>query len=152
MDPLNGQWLPSRSDIPYDKIGTFQNYEQVRLKAFVIELCNFNERSLVKYLDDRVDERVPNKMLLRYLWGSNDMLGTTNNTTGIRDPNSNKLNKKKIIRKQDNVPSSKYIYKPKYHLNEGWCEFQNVDGYGTCDSLFDVFESDFGEKGDTMEK
>lgn len=37
-----------------------------------------------------------------------------------------------------------YIHvRDKYHLNDGWCEFQNVDGYGTSDTLFNVFESDF---------
>lgn len=101
-------------------------------------------------MDDRVDERVTYKMLLRHLWDSKDMLGTANNTSGIRDPNWNKLNKKKITRKQGNIFSFKYeyIYKTEYHLNEGWCEFQNVDGYGTYDTLFNVFGSDFGGQGD----
>lgn len=57
--------------------------------------------------------------------------------------NFNKLNKKKTVYKQGIKPSFTYKYIPKYHLNEGWCDFQNTDGYGSYDSLFAVYKEDF---------
>lgn len=141
LDVLKQQWIPSRTDMPYDKTLTFEAYEQCRLKAIIIELRNFNERRLIKYSDDRVEERTPSRMLMRYFWDSNDMLGV-NNGVGIRT-NFNKLNKKKTIYKQGIKPAFTYKYVPKYHLNEGWCEFQNGAGYGSYDSLFSVYKSDF---------
>lgn len=38
---------------------------------------------------------------------------------------------------------ARIMYTGSKSLNEGWCEFQNVDGYGTYDTLFNVFGSDF---------
>lgn len=141
VDVLKLQWIPDRSDIPYDKTLAFESYEQCRLKGIIIELRNFNERRLVKYSDDRVEEKTPNKLLFRYLWDSNDMLGAK--VPNNYSKNFNKLNKKKQIYKQSIKPSFTYKYIPKYHLNEGWCEFQNKDGYGSYDSLYAVYKEDF---------
>ena len=141
IDVLKKQWIPERSDMPYDKTLTFETHEQCRLKAVIIELRNFNERRLIRYSDDRVEERSADRMLFRYYWDSNDMLGQSQ-SSDIR-PNFNKLNKRKYVPKQSIKPSFTYKYIPKYGLNEGWCEFQNASGYGTYNALLDVHKTDF---------
>lgn len=135
---LADQWLPAKNDVPYDKIVAFETYKECRLKAVYIELRNFNEHRLVKYSDDIVDERAPSRMLMRYFWDSNEMLNP-DPAKPIPDSeilrNFTKLNKKKIVMKQCIKPSFTYKYIPKYHLNEGWQGFQNLEGYGTYDTL-----------------
>lgn len=140
VNVLKAQWIPNRNDIAYDKVTTFEAYEQCRLKVVVIELRNFNERRLIKYSDDRVEERTPTRMLMRYFWDSTQLLGGQD--ASVRT-NFNKLNKKKYVYKQGIKPSFTYKYTPKYHLNEGWAEFQNSTGYGTYTALFDVYNSAF---------
>lgn len=141
VDPLNDQWIPYKKDCSFDKSLTWEGYEQCRLKHVIIELRNFNERRLIKYSDDRVEEKAPTKMNLRYFWDSIDMLG--DNVSGDIKNNFNKLNKKRIVYKSSLKPSFTYTYTPKYHLNEGWCEFQNKAGFGAYESLADVYAFGF---------
>jgi len=135
-------WLPEKTNIAYDANTTFECYEQCRLKCVYIEFRNFNVRLLKKYSDDSVDDETFEKMVIQYIWDSNDMLGGNNLATRLGS-NWNKLNKKKVIYRNTIKPNFTYKYVPKYPNNEGWCEFQNSDGYGTYDALYDLYNDSF---------
>lgn len=143
IDVLKKQWLPDRQDIPDAKVNCWASYEQIRLKCVYIEMRNFNERRLIKYSDDRVEERTPGRMLMRYTWDNSELLG--NATDGKMDGNFNKLGKKKIIYKQRMKPSYRYRYYPKYNKNEGWCEFQDQYGGHNYSHLFNTYKENFAD-------